>query len=138
MRPSFLRTTAAKKPRTECCCQPVVFMIVAIVAPLGWLSSAITVACLEVARAVATPAAFGCGVFVAGGLVVGRALAFLLILLLGMSGFLSSLRRHLAPSPPKPRRGGVASGAGSPARPQPRQDPHTSALLARECQSFLR
>src|SRR5712671_4270919 len=108
MRPSFLRTTAAKKPRTECCCQPVAFMIVAIVAPLGWLSSAITVACLEVARPVATPAAFGCGVFVAGRLPPGRALAVLLVLLLGMLGFLSSLRRHLPPSPPKPRHGGIA------------------------------
>src|SRR6266567_668398 len=110
-------------------------MIVAIVAPLGWLSSAITVACLEVARAGATPAAFGCGVFVAGRLPPGRALAVLLVLLLGIVGILSSLRRHLAPSPPKPRCGGIASGAGSSARQQPRQDPHSSALLAPECQS---
>src|SRR5882724_3251259 len=113
MRPSFLRTTPAKKPRTECCCQPVAFMIVAIVAPLGWLNSAITVACLEVARPGATPAAFG--VFVAGRLPPGRALAVLLVLLLGMLGSFSSLRRHLAPSPPKPRRGSIAGGAGSPA-----------------------
>src|SRR2546423_13498996 len=27
VRPSFLRTTPAKKPRTECCCQSVAFMI---------------------------------------------------------------------------------------------------------------
>jgi hypothetical protein len=33
VRPSFLRTTPAKKPRTECCCQPVAFTIAAIVAP---------------------------------------------------------------------------------------------------------
>src|SRR5712672_2544381 len=116
MRPSFLRTTPAKKPRTECCCQPVAFMIVAIVAPLGWLSSAITAACLEVARAGATPAAFGWRVLVAGRLPPGRALAVLMVLLLGMLGSLSSLRRHLAPSPPKPRCGGIASGVGSPAR----------------------
>src|SRR5258705_4545399 len=116
MRPSFLRTTAAKKPRTECCCQPVAFMIVAIVAPLGWLSSAITVACLEVARGGATPAAFGCGVFVAGGLVVGRGLVFLLILWLGMSGFRCSLRRHLSPSPPKPPPGGSPRGGRTPSR----------------------
>ena len=32
-RPSFLRTTPAKKPRTECACQWVVFMMAAIVAP---------------------------------------------------------------------------------------------------------
>jgi hypothetical protein len=32
---SFLRTTAAKNPRTECGCQPVDVMIVAMVAPLG-------------------------------------------------------------------------------------------------------
>jgi hypothetical protein len=30
-----LRTTPARKPRTECCCQPVVFIIAAIVAPVG-------------------------------------------------------------------------------------------------------
>ena len=37
--PSFLRTTAAKNPRTECGCQPVDCMIVAMVAPFGRLSS---------------------------------------------------------------------------------------------------
>jgi hypothetical protein len=31
--PSFLRTTPAKKPRTECCCHPVSFMMAAIVVP---------------------------------------------------------------------------------------------------------
>src|SRR5262249_96929 len=45
-RPSFLRTTPAKKPRTECCCHPVAFMIAAIVVPLGCLSSSRTVSCL--------------------------------------------------------------------------------------------
>ena len=46
VKPSFLRTTPAKKPRTECCCHPVAFMIAAIVAPLGCLSSLRTVSCL--------------------------------------------------------------------------------------------
>src|SRR6516225_7736817 len=46
VKPSFLRTTAAKKPRTECCCHPVAFMMAAIVVPLGWLSSLRTVSCL--------------------------------------------------------------------------------------------
>jgi len=46
VKPSFLRTTAAKKPRTECCCQPVAFMMAAIVVPFGCLSRARTASCL--------------------------------------------------------------------------------------------
>src|SRR5262249_2133520 len=46
VRPSFLRTTPAKNPRTECCCHPVAFMIASIVVPLGCLSSPRTVSCL--------------------------------------------------------------------------------------------
>src|SRR5215813_1406619 len=49
--PSFslkrLRTTPARKPRTECCCQPVAFIIASIVAPAGDSSIAITQSCLE-------------------------------------------------------------------------------------------
>src|SRR5215470_8254085 len=49
--PSFslrrLRTTPARKPRTECCCQPVAFIIASIVAPAGDFSIPITRACLE-------------------------------------------------------------------------------------------
>src|SRR5438445_11778870 len=37
----------AKKPRTECCCQPVAFMMAAIVVPLGWRSMPRTVSCFE-------------------------------------------------------------------------------------------
>ena len=44
--PSFLRTTAVKKPRSELGCQPVAFMIVAIVVPWGSLSKASTACCL--------------------------------------------------------------------------------------------
>jgi hypothetical protein len=33
VRPSFLRIALEKKPRTECCCHPVCFMIAAIVVP---------------------------------------------------------------------------------------------------------
>ena len=47
---SFLRTTPAKNPRTECDCQPVNSMMVAIVAPFGRRSSPSTRACLEFAR----------------------------------------------------------------------------------------
>src|SRR6202040_1541376 len=46
VKPSFLRTTPAKKPRTECCCQPVAFMMAAIVVPFGCLSRARTASCL--------------------------------------------------------------------------------------------
>src|ERR1700680_2322265 len=45
-KPSFLRTTPAKKPRTECCCQSVTVMIAAIVAPAGVRSIAMMRACL--------------------------------------------------------------------------------------------
>src|SRR3984957_18153281 len=44
---SFFLTTPAKKPRTECCCQSVAFMIAAIVVPLGSRSIARTVACFD-------------------------------------------------------------------------------------------
>src|SRR5262245_49283644 len=52
---SFLRTTAAKNPRTECGCQPVQVMIVAMVAPLGRRSSPSTRACFDFARLVCSP-----------------------------------------------------------------------------------
>jgi hypothetical protein len=38
--PSFLRTTPARKPRTECAWQPVASMIAVMVVPFGRLSSA--------------------------------------------------------------------------------------------------
>src|SRR3981189_38304 len=50
LRPSFLRTTPAKKPRTECCCQSVARMIAPIVAPSGRRSIASTRACLVPGR----------------------------------------------------------------------------------------
>jgi hypothetical protein len=46
-KPSFLQTVPAKNPRTECCCQPVNFMIDPIVAPLGLRSIASTADCLD-------------------------------------------------------------------------------------------
>src|SRR5262245_38044109 len=86
VRPSFLRTTPARKPRTECCCQLVAFMIPAIVVPLGWLSSAITVACLEFERGVTARTVVVRRAFSAGRLAAERALRFLPVLLLGMLG----------------------------------------------------
>ena len=50
LRPSFLRTTPAKNPRTECCCHPVAVMIAAIVAPVDDRSIATMRACLVSGR----------------------------------------------------------------------------------------
>src|SRR5450631_1618219 len=44
---SFFLTTPAKKPRTECCCQSVAFMIAAIVVPFGCRSIPRTVSCFD-------------------------------------------------------------------------------------------
>jgi hypothetical protein len=46
-----LRTTPAKNPRTECCRQPVIFVMAAIDAPAGCLSRSRTAACLVLRRA---------------------------------------------------------------------------------------
>jgi hypothetical protein len=90
VRPSFFRTTPAKKPRTECCCQLVAFMIAAIVAPLGWLSSAITVARLEFERGVAVRAVVVSWILLAG--LAGRAsFDFLDGLVVWHAGILSSV-----------------------------------------------
>src|SRR6516225_9336255 len=42
-----LRTTPARNPRTECCCQPVAFIIAAIVEPAGDCRMAMTRDCFE-------------------------------------------------------------------------------------------
>src|SRR3954454_8117841 len=48
---SFLRTTPARNPRTECGCQPVALTMASIVQPSVDRSRASTRACLESARA---------------------------------------------------------------------------------------
>src|SRR6202022_3941832 len=47
LRSSFFLTTPAKKPRTECCCQSVAFVIAAIVAPFGSYSIFSTADCFD-------------------------------------------------------------------------------------------
>src|SRR3981189_1338048 len=71
LRSSLFLTTPAKKPRTECCCQSVAFMIAAIVVPVGSYSIFSTAACFDdedagdfegaalEAAALVTAAAFG-------------------------------------------------------------------------------
>src|SRR5689334_23251407 len=111
-RPSFFRTTPAKKPPTENCCQLVAFMIAAIVAPLGWLSSAITVACLEFERGVGVRAIVVSWVLLAGRLPAERALTFLMALLFGMLGSFFGDRRHPGPSHHRSPAVAYAGGAG--------------------------
>src|SRR5882757_3570091 len=86
---SFFLTTPAKKPRTECCCQSVAFMMAAIVVPFGCRSSPSTASCLDappVALSVAcldATALGGAAAFPIPGILVGdrldrRRLAMLL------------------------------------------------------------
>ena len=56
---SFFLTTPAKKPRTECGCQSVAFMIAAIVVPFGCRSIPNTVSCLDEALVDFTVACLG-------------------------------------------------------------------------------
>src|SRR5882757_5630710 len=59
-----LRTTAVRKPRTECFCQPVAFIIAAMVAPVGVRSIATTRDCFEsglLLLALALPTGFWVG-----------------------------------------------------------------------------
>src|SRR5258705_9201411 len=122
LRPSFLRTTPARKPRTECCCQSVAAMIAAIVAPAGVRSIAMMRACLVLGRVGDLDAAstdcsrdLGLLAFRAGK----RAAAFGLDLGLVMG----SSEVHAAPSaaPPQTRLGqtpGRARSRGEPQSPQ--------------------
>src|SRR6266403_1684501 len=55
---SFFLTTPAKKPRTECCCQSVAFMIAAMVVPFGCRSIPRTVSCFDEALVDLREAAF--------------------------------------------------------------------------------
>src|SRR5258708_752829 len=128
LRPSFLRTTPARKPRTECCCQSVAAMIAAIVAPAGVRSIAMMRACLVLGRVGDLDAAstdcsrdLGLLAFRAGK----RAAAFGLDLGLVMG----SSEVHAAPSaaPPQPRLGKTPGRARS--RGEPRSPQVTTATL---------
>ena len=69
---SFFLTTPARKPRTECCCQSVVFMMAAMVVPFGCRSIASTVSCLDGAEVAGFDGRdfFGAAFDAAGGLLV--------------------------------------------------------------------
>src|SRR5438132_4088324 len=107
--PSFLRTTAARKPRTECGCQPVDCMMPAIVAPLGRLNRPRTRICFECARVLVRLAALRQGAL-DRTLAPERALEARAILRLGMTKTPSHMSAHYRAATAKtPRR---PSGAG--------------------------
>src|SRR6202171_2557123 len=118
--PSFLRTTPARKPRTECCCQSVTVMIAAMVAPAGVRSIAMMRACL-----VSGPAAgfddASAGRLREAGLAVFRAVervaAFDLDLVMGSS----EVDATPSAAPPQPRPGKTPGRARPRSRPQPPQ-----------------
>src|SRR5262249_2774228 len=121
--PSFLRTTAARKARTVCGCQPVERVTVAMVAPLGPHSSASTHACFEFACPV------GCPLPVAFERISGadRALIVRARLRLDMRNSSQERRRNSAPPPSKPRGGHRRCERSKPGRLGPRS-PHTLSL----------
>src|SRR5947207_5530824 len=110
-KPSFLRTTPAKKPRTECCCHSVAVMIAAIVAPAGVRSIARMRACLVSGRAEVfgdecADRERGLDLLVTRAAERVEALDFDLDLVMGSS---EVMRRHpphhLSPARAKPRQG---------------------------------
>src|ERR1700677_2398859 len=107
-----LRTTPARKPRTECCCQPVAFVIASIVAPAGDLSIAMTCDCLEPDfRCSGLRSFWLCvAVFVAAMTAVVATVRFLADFDIGI---LHSVSGGCGAAPPKPHLGAGAGGAGS-------------------------
>src|SRR3954454_24619363 len=119
-RPSFLRTTPARKPRTECCCHSVAVIKAAIVVPAGERSIARMRACLVSAPVLASDdersdRERGLVLRLLGVLEGVGLLDFDLDLVMGSS---EVLRRHpphhLSPARAKPRRGARPRSAQSP------------------------
>src|SRR5467141_1783583 len=111
--PSFLRTTPARKPRTECCCQSVAVMIAAIVAPVGIRSIAMMRACLVLGRTADLDDA-GADRLRDGALAVFRAVERVAAFGLVLGLVMGSSEVHAAPSaaPPQPRLGKSPGRAG--------------------------
>src|SRR5437899_1020586 len=133
VKPSFLRTTPAKKPRTECCCHPVAFMIATIVVPLGCLSRLRTASCLVRPRIEAEAFSILEGFF--------ARLAGATFILLGVlrCDILRSfrLRRHTRRHHRSPTVAVSPAGRGSETRPKGlHQHDDSDALFAAEVQSI--
>src|SRR6478736_2085353 len=102
--PSRLRTTPARKPRTECCCHFVAVTRAAIVAPAGDRRIAIIRACL-VWDFAAGPGDAGIGRLRDAGLAVIRAVERVAAFGLVLGLVMRCSEVHAAPSaaPPRPR-----------------------------------
>jgi hypothetical protein len=132
-------TTPAKKPRTECCCQPVAFITAAMVVPVGERSNSTTRACFELRSPFSFRSFNGVVLVDCGGwaATVRAVTASGARLLVGFGiGILHSGSRGILPPPPKPHLGRQAGGAGSRKASSPGTD-HSTALFTGECQSFL-
>src|SRR6202163_1464418 len=120
--PSFLRTTPARKPRTECCCQSVAVMIAAIVAPAGVRSIAMMRACLVSGPAVDLDEA-AADRLRDTGLAVFRAVEPVAAFDLDLGLVMGSSEVDATPSaaPPQPRPGKTPGRARPRSRHQPPQ-----------------
>src|SRR5260370_3255186 len=135
--PSFLRTTPARNPRTECCCQPVDVMIGAIVAPGGIRNIAMMRVCLVSGLAADLDGA-DADRLRAAGLVVFRAVERVATFGLVLRLVMGSSEVHAAPSaaPPQPRPGNYPAGQDPEARLS-RPSHHSNAPIKPKSQSIL-
>src|SRR3954447_7923000 len=101
--PSFLRTTPARKPRTECGCHPAACMIAATVTPPGRLSRDSTVACFDGGRLLGRT--MGLRRFALWVVDCGRRLRVAARLVLRMFGLLYDDSAHHRAAPAEPRGG---------------------------------
>src|ERR1700692_2062848 len=130
LRPSFLRMTPARKPRTECCCHSVAAIIATIVAPAGARSMATIWACL-VPGGVADLGDAGADRLRDVGLAVFRAVERVAAFDLDLDLVMGSSEVHATPSaaPPQPRPGKSPAGQDPRSAHSPLQSRHSNAPI---------
>src|SRR6516162_8722671 len=152
---SFFLTTPARKPRTECGCQPVTSMMAAMVVPFAWRSIPSTVSCFEGqplpgCADAACAAAFGLVVFLVGRGALGPRLmprdgfAICLVsldcsLLVAIRPSLCQRQHDVLPLPRAPR-SGRATGGGRPKCAMAPSGHHTRSFRRRsraKCRPML-
>src|SRR5262245_5143597 len=132
-----LRTTPARKPCTECDCQPVAFVSAAMVAPPGERSMSIAADCFVPRWAAATRLSFCPALLCFGRLLDGAAdlavVLFFAVFVIGISfGSVAACRLHCRSPAVALKPAGRDSGATKARRKQASSAPITS-----KCQSFL-